>query len=149
MPCRPNPLDRLLLCTFKTLECAVLATDTIQLERLAWAVFDNIMGPGETPPLSGLETYNQIIGCLSGKIYKGLHTCCPAHTSTSFGVEAEKARLGDPDSKKRTKPQHYTMTWDVREEFMGSYSALRERQSVTGRVQSSAPMPPVNPNIQE
>ena len=64
----PTPLDRLPACTFETLEHAVLATDTIQLERLAWAVFDNIMGPGETPPLSGLETYNQIIGRLSGKV---------------------------------------------------------------------------------
>ena len=60
----PTPLDRLPACTFETLEHAVLATDTIQLECLAWAVFDNIMGPGEMPPLSGLETYNQIIGCL-------------------------------------------------------------------------------------
>ena len=40
------------------------------------------------------------------------------------------------------------MTRDVREEFAGSYSALREKQSVMGRDQSSAPMPPVNPNIQ-
>ena len=32
---------------FKTLEHAVRAADTIQLECLAWAVFDNIMGPGQ------------------------------------------------------------------------------------------------------
>ena len=126
----------------------MLVTDTIQLECLAWAVFNNIMGLGETPPLSRLETYNQIIGCLSGKIYKGLHMRCPARTSASFGTEVAKARLGDPDSKKRTKPRHYTMTQDVREEFAGLYSVLRERQSVTGRDQSSAPTPPVNPNIQ-
>ena len=126
----------------------MLATDTIQLECLAWAVFDNIMGPGETPPLSGLETYNQIIGYLSGKAYKGLHMRCPVRTSASFGTEVAKARLGDPDSKKRTKPQHYTMMRDVREEFAGLYSALREKQSVTGRDQWLAPMPPVNPNIQ-
>ena len=43
------------------MERAVLATDTIQLEHLAWAVFDNILGPGGRPPLSGFETYNQII----------------------------------------------------------------------------------------
>ena len=108
----------------------MLVMDTIQLECLAWVVFDNIMGPSETPPLSGLETYNQIIGHLSGKIYKGLHMRCPARTSTSFGTELAKARLGDPDSKKRTKPRHYTMTRDVREEYAGSYSALREKQSV-------------------
>ena len=52
----PTPLDRLPACTFKTLEHAVRAADTIQLEHLAWVVFDNIMGLGETPPLSGLET---------------------------------------------------------------------------------------------
>ena len=45
----------------------MLAQDTIQLEHLAWAVFDNIMGPGEAPPLSGFETYNQIVGCLASK----------------------------------------------------------------------------------
>ena len=87
----------------------MLVIDTIQLEHLAWEVFDNIMGPGKTPPLSRLETYNQIIRCLSGKIYKGLHMHCPAHTSASFGVEVAKTRLGDPDSKKRTKPRRYTM----------------------------------------
>ena len=71
----PTPLDRLLACTSETLEHAVLVTDTIQLERLAWAVFDNIMGLGEAPPLSGFETYNQIVRHLTGKSYKGLHTC--------------------------------------------------------------------------
>ena len=30
---------------------------------------------------------------------------------------------------------------------MGSYSALREKQSIAGRDQSSAPTTPVNPNI--
>ena len=105
----PTPLDRLPACTFETLECTVQATDTIQLEHLAWAVYDNIMGPGKTPPLSGLETYNQIIGCLSGKAYKGLHMCCPVHTSTSFGVEVAKSELEGPDSKKHTKPRSYTM----------------------------------------
>ena len=82
-----TPLDRLPACPFKTLEHAMLVPDTIQLEHLAWAVFDNIMGPGETPPLSRFETYNQIIRCLASKTYKGVHTCCPAHTSTSFGTE--------------------------------------------------------------
>ena len=76
---RPNPPDRLPACTFKTLEHAVLVTDTIQLECLAWAVFDNIMGPGKAPPLSGLETYNQIVGCLAGKAYKGLHMHAAQH----------------------------------------------------------------------
>ena len=98
------------------------------------------------PPLSGLETYNQIIGRLLGKAYKGLHTHCPARTSASFGAEVAKAMLGVPDSKKCTKPRRYTVTCDVREEFVGSYSAQREKQSVAGWDQSLVPMPPVNPN---
>ena len=57
----PAPLDRLPACTFETLEHAVCAADTIQLEHLAWAVFNNIMGPGETPPLFRLETYSQVL----------------------------------------------------------------------------------------
>ena len=73
-----TPLDRLPTCSLQTLEHAMLVPDTIQIERLAWAVFDNIMGPGEAPPLSGFETYNQIVGRLARKAYKGLHTCCPA-----------------------------------------------------------------------
>ena len=148
VPCRPNPLDRLLACTSETLEHAVLATDTIQLECLAWGVFDNIMGLGKAPPLSGFKTYNQIIGHLTGKAYKELHMCCPACTSSSFGMEVTKARLEGPDSKKRTKPRRYTMTRDMREEFVGSYSALKDREDIVGRDQSSAPMHLVDPNIQ-
>ena len=100
----PTPLDRLPACPSETLEHAVLVTDTMQLECLAWAVFDNIMGPGETPPLSGFETYNQIIGHLTGKAYKGLHMCCPVHTSTSFGAEVAKPGLRNPDSKRVPNP---------------------------------------------
>ena len=74
--------------------------------------------------------------------------CCPVCTSASFGTEVAKARIEGPDSKKCTKPRPYTMRQDVREEFMGSYSALREKQTVTQTDQSSAPTPPVNPNIQ-
>ena len=105
-----TPLDRLPVCTFQTLECAVRAADTIQLECLVWAVFDNIMGPGKAPPLSGLETCSQIIGRLVGKAYKKLHTRCPVHTSTSFGTEVTRARPEGPDPKKLGKPQQYSMT---------------------------------------
>ena len=127
-----TPLDRLPVCTFQTFECAVSAVDTIQLECLAWAVFDNIMGPGEAPPLSRLETYSQIIGHLAGKAYKGLHTHCPACTSTSFGAEVTRARPEGPDPKKLGKPQHYSMTWDMRKEFAGLYSALKEKTRLCG-----------------
>ena len=89
----PTPLDRLPTCTVKTLECAVRATDTIQLERLAWDVFDNVMGPGKTPQLSRFETYGQILRRLVDKAYKGLQMHCPACTSASFGVEVTTIRL--------------------------------------------------------
>ena len=73
-----TPLDRLPACSFQTLERTMLAPDTIQLEHLAWAVFDNIMGPGEAPPLCRFETYDQILGRLASKAYKGVHMRCPA-----------------------------------------------------------------------
>ena len=111
MPCRPNPLERLPTCTFKTLECAVRAADIIQLECLAWAVFDNIIGPGEMPPLSGSETYSEILESLAGKEYKGLHMHCPAQTSASFGAGATtRTRTGGPDLKEHGKLQCYSMT---------------------------------------
>ena len=70
------------------------------------------------------------------------------HTSASFGAEVTKARPEGPDSKKHAKPQRYTMTRDVREKSVGSYSALKEKQDVAGRDQSLAPTHPVDPNIQ-
>ena len=99
-----TPLDRLPACSFQTLERAMLVPDTIQLEWLAWAVFDNIMGPGEAPPLSGFKTYNQIVGCLARKAYKGVHTRCPVHTSASFGMEGTTSNIEDPESKKVPDP---------------------------------------------
>ena len=74
-------LDKLPTCSYQTLERAMFVPDTIQLEQLAWAVFDNVMGPGETPPLCGFETYDKIIRRLASKAYKGVHTHCPAWTS--------------------------------------------------------------------
>ena len=142
-----TPLDRLPAYPFQTLECTMLAPDTIQLECLAWAVFDNIMGPGEAPPLSGFETYSQIVGRLVSKAYKGVHTCCPPHTSASFGVEVT-TKMESPDSKKHTRPQHYTMTWDVREEFVGLYSTPKEKQDIAEKDESYAPMHLVDPNTQ-
>ena len=127
----------------------MLAGNMIQLECLAWAVFDNIMGPGEAPPLSGLETYAQIIECLAGKAYRGQHVCCPARTSASFGAEAtSRPRPGGPEPKKPGRPQCYSMMRDVRKEFAGLYSALKEKQDLVGGDQSSAPFHPVDPNIQ-
>ena len=45
-----------------------------------------------------------------------------------------------PESKKSTRPRHYTMTRDVREEFTGSYSTFKEKQDIAGKDQSYAPM---------
>ena len=73
---------------------------------------------------------------------------CPVHTSASFDTEAEKPGLRDPESRRIDKPQHYTMTQDVREEFSGSYSTAKEGQDVAGRYESSAPMFTVDPNTQ-
>ena len=143
-----TPLERLPMCSFQTLEHTVLVPDTIQLECLAWAVFDNIMGPGEAPPLSRFETYNQIVGRLASKAYKGVHMCCPACTSALFGTEVTTSKMESPDSKKGTRPWHYTMTRDVREEFVGSYSTFKEKQHIAGKDQSYTPTRPVDPNAQ-
>ena len=144
-----TPLERLTACSFLTLGHAVLVPDTIQLERLAWAVFDNIIRPGEAPPLSGFETYNQIVGRLASKAYKGVHMHCPARTSASFGAEVTTSKMESLDSKKCTGPRRYTMTRDVREEFMReAYSAFKEKQDIAGKDQSCAPTRPVDPTTQ-
>ena len=122
------------------------APDTIQLERLAWAVLDNVMGPGETPPLCRFETYDQIIRCLASKAYKGVHTRCPAWTSALFGTEGKIEMVKNQESKRDTRPPRYTMTQDVRQEFRGSYSAYKEKQDIAERNQSYASSHPVNPN---
>ena len=141
-----TPLDKLPTCSYQTLERAMSAPDTIQLERLAWAVYDNVMGPSETPPLCGFETYDQIIRCLASKAYKGVHMRCPAWTSTSFGAGEATEIVENPESKKDTRPPRYTMTRDVRQEFRGSYSAYKEKQDIAGRDQSYASSHAVDPN---
>ena len=122
------------------------APDTIQLERLAWAVYNNVMGPSETPPLCGFETYDQIIRRLASKAYKGVHTRCPAWTSASFGTEGTTDIVENPESRKDTRPPCYTMTRDVRQEFRGSYSTYKEKQDIAGRDQSYASSHAVDPN---
>ena len=124
----------------------MFAPDTIQLEQLAWAVFDNVVGPGETPSLCGFETYNQIIIRLASKAYKGVHMRCPARTSTSFGTEGATEIVENPESKKDIRPPRYTMMRDVRQEFRGSYSAYKEKQDIAERNQSYASSHAVNPN---
>ena len=141
-----TPLDKLPTCSYQTLERAMLVPDTIQLEQLAWAVFDNVMGPSEAPPLCRFETYDQIVRCLASKAYKGVHMRCPVRTSTSFGTEGTTEIVENPESKKNTRPPCYTMTRDVRQEFRGSYSTYKEKQVIAERNQSYASMHLVNPN---
>ena len=93
--------------------------------------------------------YCGIVERLAGKAYKGLHTCCPAQTSASFGAEATtRTRTGGPNLKEHGKPQRYSMTRDVRKEIAGSYSALKEKQECAGEVELSAQVQPVDPNTQ-
>ena len=104
------------------------------------------MAPGDAPPLYGFETYDKIVRCLVSKAYKGVHTCCPAHTSASFGAEATTATVENAESKKNTRPPRYTMTRDVGEEFRGSYSTYKEKQDIAERNQSYTSMHLVDPN---
>ena len=122
------------------------APDTIQLERLAWAVYDNVMGPSKTPPLCGFETYEQIIRRLASKAYKGVHMRCPAWTSASFGAEGTIEMVENQESRRDTRPPRYTMTRDMRQEFRGWYSTYKEKQDIAERNQSYASSHPVNPN---
>ena len=83
-----------------------------------------------------------------GKAYKGLHMHYPACTSTSFGAEVKtRARSGGLDPKKLGRPQRFSMMQDIRKEFGGSYSALKEKQDCVGGDQSLAQVQPVDPNI--
>ena len=51
-------LDHLPACSIDTLEHAVHSVrDTTALECLAWAVYDNQLGPGKSLSLSGYESY--------------------------------------------------------------------------------------------
>ena len=58
----PQPLDHLPACVLDTLECAVHCTrDTMLLECLTWAMYDNQLGLGKSPTLSGFESYSQVL----------------------------------------------------------------------------------------
>ena len=86
-PCRASTLlmDNLPACFPETLECLTWALkDMVSLECLTWTMYDNILVLEPTPWLSGLESYGQIIRCLTEKAYKGLHVWCSAHTSAVF-----------------------------------------------------------------
>ena len=78
-------MDSLPACSPETLECLTWALkDMVSLEHLMWAMYNNILVPGPTPQLSGLESYSQIIRCQTEKAYKGLHMRCSVRTSAVF-----------------------------------------------------------------
>ena len=62
-----------------TLECIIQT-----LECLTWAVYDTLLVPGQTPQLSGHESYGQVVWHLLEKVYKGLHCRCLVRTSAVF-----------------------------------------------------------------
>ena len=81
-------LDHLPVCSRDTLECAVHSSkDTIALEHLVWAVYDNLLVPGRLPSLSGYESYGQVLQCLLEKAFRGLQAHYPACTSAVFKPE--------------------------------------------------------------
>ena len=81
-------LDHLPACSRDTLEHAVHSTkDTTALECLVWAIYDNQLGPGKSPSLSGYESYRQVLQHLVDKMFKGLQACCLVHTSAIFKPE--------------------------------------------------------------
>ena len=91
--------------------------------------------------------YNEIVECLASQAYKGQHMQCPARTSASFGVEVTSTqRPEDSELKKSGRPQCYSITRDVRSEFAGSYSVLKEKQDYVGISEFSTQAQPVNPN---
>ena len=112
-------LDHLPACSRDTLGHAVCSTkDTIALECLAWAIYNNQLGPGKSPSLSSYENYGQVLQCLVDKVFRGLQVCCPACTSAMFKpVERVKSVVTVP--WKGPWAEKYPMTTDMQEEFTG------------------------------
>ena len=54
------------------------------LESLTWAVYDGVLSLGSTPCLEGGESWGKVIKYLADKVFKGLCTHCPTHTSAVF-----------------------------------------------------------------
>ena len=72
-------------CSSDTLEHTVcMSKDTMSLECLAWAVYDNLLVPRKSLSLSGFKSYGQVVQCLVDNVYRGLHSHCPACTSALF-----------------------------------------------------------------
>ena len=63
------------------------AADTIQLECLAWAVFDNIMGLGEAPPLFRIGNIQSSAWTSSGQSIQGTTYALPSSNISLFWRE--------------------------------------------------------------
>ena len=86
------------------------------LECLTWAVYNNLLAPGQSPPLSGFKSHGQVVQCLVDKMFKGLHSQCPAHTSVVF-KSAGRLKSIVMVPRKSLQPKGFPMTWNMREEI--------------------------------
>ena len=104
-------------CFPDTLECTVhVSKDITSLECLAWAVYDNLLVPRQSPHLSGFESYGQVVQHLVDKMHKGLHSWCLAHTSVVF-ESARKIKPIVTVLQKSLQAKGFPIMRDVREEF--------------------------------
>ena len=122
-----QPLDSLPACSRDTIEHTACSTkDTIALECLAWAVYDNQLGLGRLPSLSGMESYGQVLWHLVDKAFQGLQVCCLAHMSAMFKlIEKEKVKSVVMVLQKLQWPERYSMMRDMWREFTRMNQAAR------------------------
>ena len=118
-------LDHLPASSRDTLEHAIHSTkDTIALEHLAWAIYNNQLGPWKSPSLSGFESYRQVLQYLVDKAFKGLQAHCLPPTSAMF-KPVEKVRSVVTVLLKAPWTEKYSMTRDMQEEFAGGDKSAR------------------------
>ena len=72
-------------CAQETLDHVTWSNpDSKMLEHLMWSIYDGILTPGPTPKLVGPKSYNQVLKCLSTKVFRGLQVHCSTRTSAQF-----------------------------------------------------------------
>ena len=104
----------------------LLHQDTMALEHLAWAMYDNQLRLGKLLSLSSFESYGQVLQCLVDKAFRGLQACCLACTSAVFKpVEKVKVKSVVNVPQKAPWTERYPMTRDVWEEFAGGDQVAR------------------------
>ena len=105
-------------CSLDTLEHTVHASkDTTSLECLAWAVYDNLLGPRKSLSLSGYESYGQVVQCLVDNAYRGLHSHCPVCTLSIIQLQEEDWSLWLLVPWKSPQAREFPMMRDIWEEF--------------------------------